>query len=260
MARTPRLPDLFTTANLCCGVLSIIFATQGQLTIACWLVFAGAFFDVLDGFAARALGGGSPFGAQLDSLADLVTFGVAPGIIATIQPYNALLRAVSNTESGAFSLFTEPFWMSIACALVITITSAWRLAIFNTDKRETTGFFGLATPANALLWASFGLISWGIGINHGPLASGTELMITELMSSATTKLVLAILLGILMLSDLALPGLKFKQFNWRGNEVIYILLGFGSVLVLLYGILAVPLILFLYLLSPFWGKLFAKTT
>ncbi|HQZ43540.1 MAG TPA: CDP-alcohol phosphatidyltransferase family protein, partial [Flavobacteriales bacterium] len=77
----PKLPDLLTSANLCCGVASILLASQGQLTMACWLVFAGAFFDVLDGFAARATGGGSALGAQLDSLADLVTFGVAPAMI-----------------------------------------------------------------------------------------------------------------------------------------------------------------------------------
>ena len=80
--RLPRLPDLLTTANLCCGVASILLASQGQLTIACGLIFLAAVFDVFDGLAARALGGGTPLGAQLDSLADMVSFGVAPGMIA----------------------------------------------------------------------------------------------------------------------------------------------------------------------------------
>ena len=71
LARLPRLPDLLTTANLCCGMGSILLASQGQLTAACWLVFAGAVFDVFDGLAARAMGGGSPLGTQLDSLADM---------------------------------------------------------------------------------------------------------------------------------------------------------------------------------------------
>ena len=79
--RLPRLPDLLTTANLACGVASILLASQGQLTWACGLVFAAAVFDVLDGVAARAMGGGTPLGAQLDSLADMVSFGVAPGFI-----------------------------------------------------------------------------------------------------------------------------------------------------------------------------------
>lgn len=258
MASIPRLPDLLTTANLCCGVLSVILASQGELTSACWLVFAGAFFDVLDGFAARALGGGTPLGAQLDSMADMVTFGMAPGMIAALQPYNALLVQVGNAERNAFDLFSEPLWMAIACAMVIAIASAWRLAKFNNDDRETTGFFGLATPANALLWASLGLISVGMGIVHGPMASGPELLITELTASAPAKLVLAIALGILMLSDFSLPGLKFKHYRWAGNEVIYILLVLGALLAVLYGILAVPFIMLVYLASPVWGRVFGK--
>ncbi|MBK9288165.1 MAG: CDP-alcohol phosphatidyltransferase family protein [Flavobacteriales bacterium] len=75
--RLPRLPDLLTTANLACGVASILLASQGQLTWACGLVFVAAVFDVFDGLAARAMGGGTPLGAQLDSLADMVSFGVA---------------------------------------------------------------------------------------------------------------------------------------------------------------------------------------
>jgi len=260
MPSIPRLPDLLTTANLCCGVLSVILASQGELTSACWLLFAGAFFDVLDGFTARALGGGTPLGAQLDSMADMITFGLAPGMIAAIQPYNALLVHVGKAERSAFDLFSEPLWMAIACAMVIAIASAWRLAKFNNDDRETTGFFGLATPANALLWASFGLISLGVGIVHGPMASGPELLITELTASAPAKLILAIALGVLMLSDLSLPGLKFKHYRWRGNEVIYSLLGLGALLIVLYGILAVPLIMLIYLASPVWGKVFGKPT
>jgi len=223
-------------------------------------LFAGAFFDVLDGFTARALGGGTPLGAQLDSMADMITFGLAPGMIAAIQPYNALLVHVGKAERSAFDLFSEPLWMAIACAMVIAIASAWRLAKFNNDDRETTGFFGLATPANALLWASFGLISLGVGIVHGPMASGPELLITELTASAPAKLILAIALGVLMLSDLSLPGLKFKHYRWRGNEVIYSLLGLGALLIVLYGILAVPLIMLIYLASPVWGKVFGKPT
>ena len=95
LARPPRLPDLLTTANLACGVLSVLLASQGQLTIACGLIFLAAVFDVFDGLAARALGGGSPLGTQLDSLADMVSFGVAPAFIAAIHPPQALRLAIS---------------------------------------------------------------------------------------------------------------------------------------------------------------------
>ncbi len=262
--RFPRLPDLLTTANLSCGVASILAASQGQLTLACWLVFAGAAFDVLDGLAARALGGGSELGKQLDSLADMVTFGVAPGFISAIVPWKALQFAIdAHREFGQPSvrpgdLFGEPLWASAACATVIAIASMWRLARFNTDTRQTTGFLGLATPANALLWASFGSISWGIGVGYGPGANEMTSRIGEFMGDPIQKLVLAVLLGSLMLFSIPLPSLKFKHIRWKGNEVIYLLQGIGAVLVLLYGILAVPLILIVYLLSPLWGRLFPK--
>ncbi|HRH69816.1 MAG TPA: CDP-alcohol phosphatidyltransferase family protein [Flavobacteriales bacterium] len=268
MARLPRIPDLLTTANLACGVGSILLASQGQLTLACWLVFAGAVFDVFDGLAARALGGGTPLGAQLDSLADMVTFGVAPAFIATISPLEALQLATSvhrefvpsTFPSPYGEMFGEPLWASVTCALVITTASAWRLAKFNTDTRQSTGFLGLATPANALFWASMGCITWGIGVLDGPGTVELQNRFGMFMEDPVQKLTAALLLGILMLSELPLPSLKFKHFKWKGNEVIFLLMGAGLVLVLLYGILAVPLILLLYLLSPLWGKLFPKPT
>ena len=260
--RLPRIPDLLTTANLSCGVGSILFASQGQLTAACALVFAGAVFDVLDGLAARALGGGSPLGAQLDSLADMVTFGLAPAFIATISPLESLQLVTSlhreyvMPSSPLGELFGDPLWASVCCALVIAIASMWRLAKFNTDTRQSTGFLGLATPANALFWASAGFITWGVGVNVGPWANELQNHLGLFMESPVQKLIGAIVLGVLMLSELPLPSLKFKHFKWKGNEVIYLLLGIGAVLIALYGVLAVPLLLVVYLLSPLWGRLF----
>ena len=109
--------------------------------------------------------------------------------------------------------------MAIACAMVIVDRSAWRLAKFNNGTiRETTGFFGLATPANALLWASFGLIS-GRGYHAWPHGIGTRVVDPEVTASAPAKLVLAIALGILMLSDLSLPGLRSSNTtDGRGTK------------------------------------------
>jgi CDP-diacylglycerol---serine O-phosphatidyltransferase len=249
MPRLPRIPDILTTANLSCGGGSILLASQGQLTLACWLVFAGAAFDVLDGLAARALGGGSELGKQLDSLADMVTFGVAPGMIAVVA------HATYRNEDLAANLLTNSAALWNASPMfIIIIASMWRLAKFNLDDRQTHGFLGLPTPANALVWASIGLFA-------NPLwrfQSGLEKIYGLLFSSLLLHAI-AFGLGVLMLSELPLPSLKFKHMRWRENEVIYLLLGIGLVLLLLYGILAVPLILLLYLLSPLWGKLFPKT-
>ncbi len=243
MPRLPRIPDLLTTANLSCGVLSILLASQGQLTLACWLVFAGALFDVFDGLAARALGGGSPLGAQLDSLADMVTFGVAPGFILIFR--------------SGWPFEPTGHWTMLA-PLLIPIASAWRLAKFNIDTRQTTGFLGLATPANALFWCSVVLASLNTAVIDGPGAQALYHLLTFGSSFELMVKVMVLVLCLLMLSELPLPSLKFKHFKWKGNEVIFLLLGIGSVLVVLYGILAVPLILLLYLLSPLWGKLFPK--
>ena len=245
LARLPRLPDLLTTANLCCGVASLLFASQGELTIACWLVFLAALFDVFDGLAARALGGGTPLGVQLDSLADLVSFGVAP----------AFAVWASSDLDGRPALL----WAGAAVG-IICIASLWRLAKFNVDTRQSTGFLGLATPANGLFWASLVLGSAGSGVPSSGLAQAVQLPLLSLLAVPAAVFATALLLGVLMLSEVPLPSLKFKHGGWKGNQVVFLLAVLGIVLALLFGILAVPLLLVLYLLSPLWGKLFPQTT
>lgn len=263
LARLPRLPDLLTTANLCCGVASILLASQGQLTIACGLIFLAAVFDVFDGLAARALDGGTPLGVQLDSLADMVSFGVAPAFAmfnmaswlsgtapgwTVYLPLSALPEQLDKTN--------WPLWLS---ALALVVASCWRLAKFNLDTRQTNGFLGLPTPSNGLFWVSIVLAASGTAVHPGP---GHDVLIgvaISVLDSPWVLLASSLVLAALMLSELPLPSLKFKHKGWKGNEVIFILLGVGAVLVLLYGILAVPLILIIYLLSPLWGKLFPKT-
>ena len=257
MARFPRLPDLLTTANLCCGVTAILMAAQGNLTIACWLVFAGALFDVLDGLAARALGGGSPLGAQLDSLADMVSFGVAPAFV--------VFSAAGRANGTMFDPdMVEPLGLNYpkadiaikAAALILVVASCWRLAKFNLDTRQTSGFLGLPTPANGLFWVSVVLGSTGVAVHPG--VGNTQLVdaTRSLLGDPYLLLSVSLLLAALMLSELPLPSLKFKHFRWPGNQVIFLLGGIGTVLVVLYGIPAVPLIMVLYILSPLWGRLF----
>jgi len=259
MAGTPRIPDLLTTANLGCGMGSILLASQGQLTLACWLVFAGAFFDVLDGLAARALGGGSELGKQLDSLADMVTFGVAPATILWCSHLADRWSHYVSTIDASGPVQTQPtLWIYGAASIVLVIASCWRLAKFNLDTRQTSGFLGLPTPANGLFWVSVVLVSRGEALHGGP---GTEPMVfglVAMMKNGLALLASTIVMSLLMLSELPLPSLKFTHFNWKGNEVIYLLLGIGAVLVVLYGMLAVPLIILLYILSPLWGRVFPK--
>jgi CDP-diacylglycerol---serine O-phosphatidyltransferase len=255
MARMPRIPDLLTTANLCCGLGSILLASQGQLTLACWLVFAGAMFDVLDGLAARALGGGSELGKQLDSLADMVTFGVAPAFLV----FWASGTMIELDLPGPLGLsYTTEDITTKAAALVLVVASCWRLAKFNLDTRQTSGFLGLPTPANGLFLVSVVLGSTGVAVHPGP---GNDLLVDAtrvLLGNPYVLLSISLALAALMLSELPLPSLKFKHFRWQGNQVIYLLAGIGLMLVALYGILGVPLMILLYILSPIWGRLFGK--
>jgi CDP-diacylglycerol--serine O-phosphatidyltransferase len=259
MPRLPRIPDLLTTANLCCGVGSILLASQGQLTLACWLVFAGAFFDVLDGLAARALGGGSELGKQLDSLADMVTFGVAPGMILWSAHLSMVWkRYLFHVDQAGPVAGLKPEWTVALAVTTLVAASGWRLAKFNIDSRQTSGFLGLPTPANGLFWASIVLGALRVLTTDFPGSAEIERGVAALLSMPYAVLALSIVMAILMLSELPLPGLKFKHFKWNGNEVIFLLLGIGAVLVVLYGMLAVPLIMVLYILSPLGGRVFGK--
>ena len=255
MARLPRIPDLLTTANLACGMGSILLASQGQLTWACWLVFIGAFFDVLDGLAARALGGGSPWGAQLDSLADMVTFGVAPAFIVFLTSGTMIELDLPGPLGLPYS--TADITIK-AAILLLVVASCWRLAKFNLDTRQTSGFLGLPTPANGLFWASMVLVSLNVAVHPGPGSDVLAGLVVSLLRSSTALLIVCVGMAALMLSELPLPGLKFKHFRWQGNQVVYLLAGLGAVLVVGYGILAVPLIMVLYILSPLWRRVFGK--
>lgn len=225
-------------------------------------MFAGALFDVLDGLAARALGGGSPLGGQLDSLADMVTFGVAPVALLFIQASIFSGNLFDPSLIPGFERLPYPdrpsSWPQGAAAILLVVASCWRLAKFNLDTRQTSGFLGLPTPANGLFWVSIVLVANHVAVHSGPGHNELVHMVRDLLKSPVALLLLAVVLSTLMLSELPLPSLKFKHFGWTGNEVIHLLLGIGLVLVVLYGVLAVPLILVLYLLSPLWGRLFAK--
>lgn len=154
-----HIPNFITLMNLLAGSVSVFFALQGSIEVAALLILAGAIFDFFDGFAARLLKVSSPVGAELDSLSDLVTFGVAPAfmIISVIQ-----IHCDVTTHSGLYALIPTLF------PLVLILFSALRLAKFNVDDTQTYDFKGLPTPANALFQVSFAfllqanthLISW----------------------------------------------------------------------------------------------------
>ena len=247
MFRLPRIADLFTSANLVGGLLAIVLAAHDKPTAACACVLASALFDVLDGLAARLQGGGSALGAQLDSLADLISFGVAPAIMVYFQ------------SSSSQWLDGNPPYTLLASVAIIVLASAWRLAKFNIDERQTTGFLGLPTPSNALFWVSLIAIVNGSGLPDGYLDYANVLQ-KNVFNNQLFLLSISILMGILMLVEIPLPGLKFGHTGWKGNEVRYVLLILGGSLLIILRSAAVPLILLLYLLSPLWGRIFSEQT
>lgn len=227
-----QIPNLLTLCNLTCGALAAYMAALGFLHRAALLMFCGILFDFLDGFAARMLKVSSPMGKELDSLADLVTSGVAPAFI--------LFRMLMCFQGWKY-------WALIA--FLMPAFAAFRLAKFNLDDRQGHSFLGLPVPSNALIWASLGLCvvhpDWAQicllpvpGINH-LLLSNTALIVMGAFS---------IVICLLMISEVPLMGLKFSSFGWKENRVRYILLIGAAVLIILFGIFGIAIAILWYIL------------
>jgi CDP-diacylglycerol---serine O-phosphatidyltransferase len=217
-----HIPNALTCANLLCGCVGIVEVFHNNMLLSCALIGLAAVFDFLDGFAARLLKVSSPIGKELDSLADVTTFGVLPAIII----YQLLMQSVPNLED---------IWIP-NLAFLIAVCSALRLAKFNVDPRQSDSFIGVPTPANGMLVASLPFI-----IRFYP---GYE----PLIVNTTTLLIFTVVMSFLMVSELPLFALKFKSFGWKGNEVRYSFLLASLVLLVLLGFLAVPLVIGLYVL------------
>lgn len=191
-----QIPNLITLANLLSGVLASLFAAQGWLDRAALFICLGIFFDFFDGMAARLLDVASPLGKELDSLADVVTSGVAPGLIL----YNYL-----NYLLADFSL-----WCGYI-AFLMPLFAAYRLAKFNLDTRQSHSFLGLPTPANALIWVGLAFYNWWPEQNTG---------------FALILVGISLITDILMVSELPMFSLKvnFKDLSWKTNCIQYIFL------------------------------------
>jgi CDP-diacylglycerol--serine O-phosphatidyltransferase len=269
-----NIPNLFTAANLICGVISILLTLAGRIDLAPFVIFLGAFFDFFDGFLARKLNVSSEMGKQLDSLADMVTFGVAPGflmlvvIIATIYidgPFftedfashvhfqlqnwiNAVFYGVPNSMDASIKYL--PF-----VALFIPFMSMFRLAKFNLDTRQIDAFIGLPTPLNTLFFTFFPLVLW------------TEFDIWKydegifgFLFNPYFLCVIIVLMSLLLVSELPLFSLKFKHFKWQSNEIRFIFLLISVILIGFLLVWSIPLIVFLYLILSVIDNKLSKQT
>lgn len=223
-----QLPNFITLCNLFCGTVAIIFAVRGMLDCAALFVAIGIFFDFFDGFFARLLHVKSEMGLQLDSLADMVTSGVVPGI-AMFQLLSSSTYVLET--KGTFSMLL-PYM-----GLFISLGSAYRLANFNIDTRQSTGFIGLPTPANTMFILSLPLI-----LQY----QSTEIVVFFLRNTW-------MLLGITLLStymlnaNISLFALKFKDYSLKNNIVKYVFLAVCLLLLLVLKVIAIPFIILLYI-------------
>ncbi|MGB0891642.1 MAG: CDP-alcohol phosphatidyltransferase family protein [Flavobacteriaceae bacterium] len=221
-----HIPNLITLGNLFCGTLATIFAVEGDLELAGLYIVLGIGFDFFDGFAARLLKVQGELGKQLDSLADMVTSGVAPGII--------MMQLLETSQAHSFSnsvVDNIPY-----LGLLLTLAACYRLANFNIDTRQSDSFIGIPTPAMALFVISLPLIGL-----HSNVSFFTELIHNNYFLIAVT-----VLLSYLMNAELPLFALKFKSFGFKENVMKYLFLLTSVVLLVLLQFVAIPLIIILY--------------
>jgi CDP-diacylglycerol--serine O-phosphatidyltransferase len=231
MSLKHHIPNTLTSLNLLSGCFAIYFAFQHQYNYVAYAVFLAALFDFFDGFSARLLKVSSPIGKELDSLADMVTFGVAPAMLIFNYLINSDLPELLN--SLPFLKFT-PF--------LIAVFSGIRLAKFNIDTRQTSSFIGVPTPANALFWVSLPLLDYFPTENY--LIQSTY----NFLLNPVVILANSLLFSYLLVAELPLFALKFKSFGWKQNEVKFIFLITCGLLLAWLQLLAIPFIIILYIL------------
>ncbi|MBQ4161822.1 MAG: CDP-diacylglycerol--serine O-phosphatidyltransferase [Parabacteroides sp.] len=232
MSVKKNIPNLVTCCSLLSGCIATIMALDCQLSMAALWIIIASVFDFGDGFAARSLQAYSPMGKELDSLSDMVSFGVAPGMIV----YRLLEQACMTISSLGSVVDYIPFF-----ALVIPVFSALRLAKFNIDERQTTSFIGMPVPAHALFWASIGY-TFQTSIPQDSIGFVVGIV------------VVAILLSWLLVSEIPMFSLKVKSLKWKGNELRYILVGGAVLFVVLFGVLGIAGTIILYIALSFFNR------
>lgn len=234
-----HIPNMVTSCNLICGCIAVVFAISGKVDISLLFIIIGAIFDFGDGFSARALKVSSPIGKELDSLADVITFGFAPSAII----FNELSILFYPSSLSLISGYI-PY-----LAFVMAAFSALRLAKFNIDVRQTSSFIGLPTPANALLW--------------GSIIVGYHKYFENSSYGYIILLALTFISCYLLVCEMPMFALKFKHWGLKDSDnfvkygfIIFSIVVFLSFLVVGIPIQSIALIILAYILVSFimWRK------
>ncbi len=229
MSFKKNIPNILTLGNLFCGTVATIFAVENDFTLAVLFVLIGILFDFFDGFVARLLNVTGELGKQLDSLADMVTSGVVPGIIMS--------RMIQNNLINHSNSFDDNFLDISLIGLIVTLSACYRLGKFNLDTRQTNSFIGLPTPAMCLFVISLPLIKEYSEIDF----------VLNLLDNNYFLIVITLLMSYLMNAEIPLFSLKFKEYSIKNNWVTYLFLVISLMLILIIKYLSVPIIIILYI-------------
>ncbi len=227
-----HIPNIITLFNLMSGLIALFYIFQKEWFLAFGFVLLGIVFDFFDGLAARSLNVSSEVGLQLDSLADMVTSGVAPAFTMFFLLQASLGIDLLNGIPLDFS-HIAPF-----IGLFVALGSAYRLAKFNVDDRQTSSFIGLPTPANTLFVMSLPLI-----IYHQDIID-----VKAFLLNPYTLIAISLFSAYILNAELPLFSLKFKDFSWQNNKEKYILIGLALVMIPTLQYLSIPLIIIVYIL------------
>ncbi len=227
-----QIPNLITCLNLFSGCLAVVFAFSSDLLTASVLIFVAGLFDFFDGFVARLLKVHSEFGKSMDSLSDIVSFGLAPSCIL----FQLMVISVKNSDPG-FQFASGHYYETIlvSSSFLIAIFSGIRLARFNTDTRQIHSFIGIPTPANAFLIASIPYII----INNSFIAFH--------ILNIWVLVIISVILSYLLICELPMISLKFNNFSIRENIYKYVLLAGSLILIIVCRVSAIPLIFIFYI-------------
>lgn len=218
-----HLPNFLTCCNLICGCLGIVFVLEGRDIPAAYLVWLAGVFDFFDGFAARMLKVTSPIGKELDSLADVISFGVLPSLV--------MYKMISDATASDILPYA---------GFTIAVFSALRLAIFNVDETQRDSFRGLNTPANTIFITSLPLL-------HNQI--GTWLYEPAVLIGIT------FLFSFLLVSPIEFFAFKFKTFRWEDNKIRFTFLALSVLLLMFFRVLGIPIIIILYILFSLLGSM-----
>jgi CDP-diacylglycerol--serine O-phosphatidyltransferase len=234
MSIKKHIPNAITLLNLLAGLLALIHAFNGNYNEAFSLVCLGIFFDFWDGFFARIWKVQSPIGLQLDSLADMVTSGVVPGLVMY-----KMLGDIQENQSQ-YNLTEDTYYMGVVPYLgfLITLASCYRLAKFNVDTRQTDSFIGLPTPANALLIMSIPMIQF-----HSEFE-----WLVDFLSNPYVLVGVTILSSYLLNAEIPLFSLKVKSFSWEKYKMQVVFLILSLILIVLLEFISIPIIILLYVI------------